>query len=202
MAGREWPRALRMGHFGEWHVCGLTAPDGLSRCGQSAHHSWEDQQKGPFPWTVVEEFRGQVNPPLFHTITVPVQTCGLREWAGVTCKHTGLCRRDWPHRSQAGMRTECSGFRRPLACGPEQSCCVPALSEGSTVVTMSDLFVRELATLGPRPLATSVMMSPLAGFHTPTFSRPSSFRPMMSRSKLVHKPLGLLKTIHPVNLSC
>lgn len=39
----------------------------------------------------------------------------------------------------------------------------------STVVTMSDLFVRESVTLGPRPLATSVMLSPSAGLHTPTW---------------------------------
>lgn len=34
-----------------------------------------------------------------------------------------------------------------------------------------------------------------------TFSRPSSFRLMMSRSKSVRKPLVLLKTIRPVNPS-
>lgn len=158
--------------------------------------------------TVVEEvdseswFRGQINPSFFHTIMVPVQTSGLREWAGVTCKHTGLCRRDWPLRSQVGMRARCSGFRRPLTCGREQSCCIPVLSEGSTVVTTSDLFVRELVMLGPWPLATSVMMSPPAEFYTPTFSRSSSFTLMMSRLESVPKPLVLLKTVRPVNLSC
>lgn len=39
----------------------------------------------------------------------------------------------------------------------------------STVVTMRDRFVRESVTLGPRPLATSVMLSPSAGLHTPTW---------------------------------
>lgn len=34
-----------------------------------------------------------------------------------------------------------------------------------------------------------------------TFSRPSSFKLMMSRSKSVRKPLVLLKTIRPVNPS-
>lgn len=39
----------------------------------------------------------------------------------------------------------------------------------STVVTMSDLLVRESVTLGPRPLATSVILRPSAGLHTPTW---------------------------------
>lgn len=34
-----------------------------------------------------------------------------------------------------------------------------------------------------------------------TFSKPSSFKLMMSRSKSVRKPLVLLKTIRPVNPS-
>lgn len=84
----------------------------------------EVEEVDPEPW-----FGGQVNPPFFHTIKAPIQTSGLREWAGLRYRHRGLCRRDWPRRSQGGMRTGCSGFgRRPPACGPEQSCCVPTLS--------------------------------------------------------------------------
>lgn len=42
---------------------------------------------------------------------------------------------------------------------------------------------------------------PLPLLNPRTFSRPSSFRLMMSRSKSVRKPLVLLKTIRPVNPS-
>lgn len=53
---------------------------------------------------------------------------------------------------------------------PGQTCPSAGLQAlTSTVVTMSDLFVRESVTLGPRPLATSVMLSPSAGLHTPTW---------------------------------
>lgn len=41
--------------------------------------------------------------------------------------------------------------------------------------------------------------APLLSSHT--FSKPSSFKLMMSRSKSVRKPLVLLKTIRPVNPS-
>lgn len=44
-------------------------------------------------------------------------------------------------------------------------------------------------------------VSPLPRPSPRTFSRPSSFRLMMSRSKSVRKPLVLLKTIRPVNPS-
>lgn len=47
------------------------------------------------------------------------------------------------------------------------SCRAAALT--STVVTMRDLLVRESVTLGPRPLVTSVILSPSAGLHTPTW---------------------------------
>ena len=57
-----------------------------------------------------------------------------------------------------------------MASPPPRQTVPPESSQAltSTVVTMSDLFVRESVTLGPRPLATSVMLSPSAGLHTPT----------------------------------
>lgn len=51
-------------------------------------------------------------------------------------------------------------------------------------------------------LSTSVLLSHLQIKQTlPTFSRPSSLRLMISKSKSVRKPLVLLKTMRPVNPS-
>lgn len=86
----------------------------------------------------------------------------------------------WPPKGYPGCdRGKWSGLSGQMAlpAGPE------ALT--STVVTMSDLLVRESVTLGPRPLATSVILRPSAGLHTPTWMDRQTKKQALSPSFLL-----------------